>query len=132
MYVFFHWCKNICVERTILFSEFIYICIQFLLVFSFSEPQSSRRITALWFHQNWTQLYICILAAWEEGSHVYNKYRALWFFFFFFVPENRADCMNYFDNFFIKILLETKMRPCFKAKSAMREHRFPIQNEKTK
>lgn len=31
-YVFLQLCKKVCVARTILFSEFIYICIQFLVL----------------------------------------------------------------------------------------------------
>lgn len=96
-----------------------------------SETQSSSCITVLWeFHQNWMQLYICILAVWEGGSHIYNKYKALWCSLLSLRRGQTAWMV--LIAFSRQAYVKLNCSPCFEAKSTMREHRFPVKKEKMK
>lgn len=95
------------------------------------ETQSSSCITVLWeFHQNWMQLYICILAVWEGGSHIYNKYKALWCSLLSLRRGQTAWMV--LIAFSRQAYVKLNCSPCFEAKSTMREHRFPVKKEKMK
>lgn len=107
-YVFLQWCKKgLCCKNNTIFR--VYLHLHSISGAFLSEPQSSRCITALWeFHQNWMQLYICILAVWEGGSHVYNKYKELWYSFSSLRTGQAAWIV--LIGFFMKILCETKLQ----------------------
>lgn len=96
-----------------------------------SETQSSSCITVLWeFHQNWMQLYICILAVWEGGSHIYNKYKALWCSLLSLRRGQTAWMV--LIAFSRQAYVKLNCSPCFEAKSTMKEHRFPVKKGKMK
>lgn len=72
IYVFLQWCKKVCVARTILFSDFIYICTQFL-VLSFLNHKAQDALLCCESFIKIERSYI--FAFWQSGKegHTFTR-----------------------------------------------------------